>query len=232
MRTLPGLFVVAGLALAAGAVWGITLIVSGGPAAQVLGLTILAASVVGSVGMILSRGRWSLVYTRLVLVGLTALALVVQPAGWVVATGLATVSLLLTLLPWGRAGIRKLPPAEPIPEPAVVLALGLPALPGLAALGDLTAGLEAGSGWLYAFAGLAWALAFAYARAWQPALWLIRLVLGPAAIALGFAIGGAAGLIAAGGALVLVVIAWSNQTRLAVPAAAPVAEAKTPRRAF
>jgi hypothetical protein len=217
-----GLFVGAGLALAAGGTWAISLIQAGGVGNQTLGFTMLFLSMVGVLGMVLSRGRWSLRLTLAVQVLLALMALVTRVGWWQLGSTLAVIALGVLSTERGTQGMRRLPVAEPIPDQAVLLPLAMLALPGLAAIFHLEIFALNEAGWpLMAWAIGIWVLAAAYSRAGQPALWLIRLAVLPLTIAVALSFDLVPALVTVVASAAIVGLAWHPQALKAITDAAP-----------
>lgn len=147
--------------------------------AALIAISLMLASAVVAVGLVLVRGRWARRLGLGLIVGQLVLALVLElnPAGWVALTASA-VSLALLLGPWLDGFLRQLPVAEPLPPASMLLAIGLVFVP--AGLGlSVPAGPRA-SHWVAA--GMALVVAWGYSRALAAGLWGARLAV-PAALA-------------------------------------------------
>ena len=217
VQTLTGLFVGAGLTLAAGGIWAIGLIIAGGTGRQTLGYSILLLAMVGALGMILSRGRWSLRLSLIVLALTAVLPLVSRDGWWAIGSITAVLAFGVLSTKWGQTGLRKLPPAEPVPDQGVILPLYLLGVPGVVAVLQLD-----DAGWtLTAWAVGVWLLAATYSRASQPALWFIRLALLPVTVIVGFSFGWIPGIAAVGAIALATGLAWHPQALVAVTDAAP-----------
>ena len=218
-------FIASGSVVVAGAIWGLRLILSPGRFADgsgaLVAVSIVLISAVAGLGLVLSRGRWARHLAFGILGAQAALAafLDLSPFGWIglAATGIAVV---LVAGPWLDGFLRRLPPSDPPPLPAVILALLL-----LGVAGAL--GLAAPSGppaihWLAAAVSLA--TAWAFARAIPVGLWSARLVVPVLLIA------AATQSPPAGLGLVLVIavlvagLAWSPQSARAVNPLVPRAD--------
>lgn len=211
------LFVGAGVALAATGWWGVLLVLQQGASHQVLGLSVLAVGVVGPLGMVLSRGRWSLRLTQLAMGALLLMPLLTTPGWWVVGSVAAALGLAIISTPWGQVGLRKLPPAAPIPDQAIVLTLGLLALPALAAAGQLDS-----DGWgLVLWAAFVLFVAITYSRAMQLGLWSARLILPLVTIPVILGSPFPANMLTALGTAALVALSWHPQALLAITEATP-----------
>lgn len=218
---MTGLFTGTAMALAAGSIWGLSLALADEAGHQVLGISAMTVSMVGALGMVLSKGRWSLNVTRATMLVLVALPLLTRPGWWIAGSTIAALALVVSLTAWGQEGLRKLPPAAPIPDQAIILSIGLLALPGLAAIGQLE---EGGIG-LVVWTGFVFALALFYSRALQVGLWGARFGLPLSAIALAIDSPFPANLLVVLGAIGLTAIAWHPQTLMAITDAAPKAVA-------
>ncbi len=216
-RFVTGLFLGAALALLAGGTWAISLIIQPGAGYQVLAFSLLSTSVVGSLGLVLSRGRWSRRLTQITMLSLMVLPGITRPGWWLVASSLAAAALVVVSTPWGQEGLRKLPPAEPIPDQAILLSLGLLGLPAVAAVGQLD---SAGIG-LTAWAAAVLAMAALYSRAQAIGLWSARLILGAITIPIVFTSPLPAALVTAAGTAALVAVSWHPQALVAITDAAP-----------
>ncbi len=216
-RFVIGLFTGAGAALAAGGMWAVNLMLQSGAGHQVLAFSLLAVSVVGSLGMVLSRGLWSRRLTQIAMITLVALPLAVRSGWWIPASTMAAIAFAIVSSPWGQKGLRKLPPAAPIPDQAVVLSLGLLGLPGVAAIGQL----EGGGTGLTLWAIVVFSLAALYGRAQAIGLWSIRILLPAITIPLviGSPIFAAVLIILATTALVA--LAWHPQALAAITESTP-----------
>jgi hypothetical protein len=215
-------FVAAGALVVAAAAWLLELTFGkGGPFAPdsgvLLGVDLLLLSVVAATGVLLVHARWArrLAYCALAAEGALAVLMPVGPWWWV---GLAaTAAALMGVFgPWLDGWVRKLPSAAGPPTQAVLLALGLVALPGLVALSS-PAGLTV---WHWLFTALGVTTLWAYSRAHRAGLWAARLLplvaLPPALVS---PWGGAALLI--GGTGVLARLAWTEPALLAVAPLVP-----------
>lgn len=181
-------------------------------AASLLALGLVLANGVNIVAMLLAPGRWvrnsiALTATAWVVV---AVVLPVDPLwiGALVAHASGVASAWTgSLDPWF---LQTKP--DRVPVKAVVLALGLVWLPGLA--GGLGIPEVSAGGWVLALFGLG--SGWAYARAVPGALWAVRLVLPPltAYSAVGLQLPAAVGVLAAGSTLTA--LAWTADARLAV----------------
>ncbi len=218
MPAMPRVPALIGLAvLASSTVWAIVVVSTATrlstSAAALLGLDVVVLAAVVVAGMLLGRSRWS----RASALGLLGLQLVFVPAlptgGWrLVALALTGVAAVGVAGPWLRSWLRHLPNAEGPPASVVVLLLGLLGLPAVAALANPT-GTAWGS-WL--LAAVAVVAAWAFGRAWVPALWVLRLGLLPAGIPALFQSTrfGAAILLAA--IVALAALSWSRDVGLVV----------------
>lgn len=215
-------FLAAGALVVAAAVWLLELtFVKGGPFAPdsgaLLGIDLLLLSAVAATGILLAHARWArrLAYGVLTAEGALAVLMPIGPWWWV---GLAftTAALLAVSGPWLDGWVRKLPSGAGPPDQAVLLALGLAALPGLVALSS-PAGQTV---WHWLFTTLGLTALWAYSRARRAGLWAARLLpLAALPPALASPWGGAALLI--GGTGVLTRLAWTEPARLAVAPLVP-----------
>lgn len=218
-------FLAAGFVLATGAVWGGRLIIDPAPisdgSAALIAISVVVGAATAALGLVLSRGRWA----RRVSIGVLAvqlgLTVLLDPApiGWA-ALAVTGVALILVAGPWLDGFLRLLPPADPPPLPAVVLALAFVALPGL--LGIAAPGGVGAGHWLAALVALA--TGWAFSRALSVGLWSARLAV-PALLvvaALDSPPGGAVVLVA--GAVGMAALAWSAPVRRAIHPLVPRAD--------
>lgn len=195
-------------------VWTVALVVDNEPfsaaPALLLGVGMLAAATVATVGMIVVGGRWA---HRL---GLAALALTVVIAivrdidfMWIAGTIATAVALVALLSPTVTSRIRKLPSASGPPPPAItppLLLLMTPALLGLVG-NDATP-------WALLLVGLAApSAAFLYSRVIPGGLLGIRLIWPLMTIALTPLLGWVAGLSAGAMALAVGTTAWDTSVK-------------------
>lgn len=210
-------FLAAGFVLGSGALWGVRLILqphpfADGPAA-LLAISLVVGGAVAALGLVLSRGRWARVVGSTAVAAQLSLAVVLDATifGWVAVAATATTFVLLGG-PWLDTFLRRLPPADPPPLPAVLLALGFVALPGI--LGVSAPGGTSGAHWIAAMAALL--VGWAFARALGVGLWGARLVVPPLLVlaALQSPVGGAVLLVVC--AVGVAVLAWSPPVGRAV----------------
>ncbi len=124
------LSLLAGTAVLCTITWAIALVVDSDPwtgaGALLIGTGILATSTVGTVGMIVSHGRWS---HRLALgsVGLTLIVAAARPIDllWWAGLGATAVAVASLLSPWLIGSIRTLPSASGPPPRAIAPAIAL-----------------------------------------------------------------------------------------------------------
>lgn len=188
-------FWVAAVVLVGAAVWATRLVLApdyfADSSGSLLGLSLLAAAAVASLGIVLSHGRWARRLAVVVIAGQAGLAATMDLGVWgwtaVAATALSTVAIAG---PWLDAYLRKLPPADAPPAAAVVLALGLVLSPAAVAL-SAPAGLTA---WHWVAAGVLVGAAWSYSRALILGLWAARLLV-PATLLIAAAASPAAGLV-------------------------------------
>ena len=203
------LVLLSGLLWAAQVLFGISPWKAGAASLVTIGLVIEAAVLV--VAMLLSPGRW------------VRIALTVVGAGWALTALLTPIGVLWGLalttgaagagLAWTRSLDEWFHPVKPdrVPTGATVLALGLVWIPGITGrLGtpDVTVG-----GWVLVGFGLV--AGWAYARAVNGSLWVVRLGVLPLGVlaSLGLVPWAAASLVAA--TAVLTYLAWTPDARMA-----------------
>ena len=184
----------------------------GTQSSALLALGLLVATAVNVVAVLLAPGRWvrNAVGVAGAACALTALALEIDLA-WIVALAILATGVGLA---WTRpldSWFHQVRP-DRVPTRATVLTLGLvwlPAVVGGLGIPDVTTG-----GWAMAAFGLVGG--WAYARALPGALWTVRLVLLPlgAVSVPGLRPAAAAGVVVA--ALMLTLLAWTADARLAV----------------
>ncbi|MGH8935665.1 MAG: hypothetical protein ACRDXD_05295 [Acidimicrobiia bacterium] len=224
-------FVAAGGLVVAAAAWLLALtFLTGGPLAPdsgaLLGTDLLLLSAVAATGVLLAHARWArrLAYGTLAAEGALAVVMPIGPWWWAALASTAA-ALMAVSGPWLEGWVRKLPSAAGPPVQAVLLALGLAALPGLVALSS-PAGLTA---WHWLFTALGLATLWAYSRARRAGLWVARLLpLAALPPALASPWGGAALLI--GGTGVLARLAWTEPALLAVAPLVPAPHPLAPSR--
>ncbi len=171
-----------------------------------LGLSVVMASAVAALGLVLARGRWGRRLAAGLLAAQVALAVVMDLEGWgIIALAATAVSMLLVAGPWLDRFLRRLPPAEPIPSPAMVLGLGLVLVPGILAVSS-PGGVEE-IHWVVALVSLA--TAWAFARALRIGLWSARLIVPALLVAAGFASTVVGTVVALAMALLVAGLAWS-----------------------
>lgn len=217
---MPHLFLGSALVASAGLFWALHLILSPGPlapdAAALLGIDLLILSAVAAIGLLLSRGRWSLRLARGCLLAQGALALLWPiDLSWGVALTATAASLVAAFGPPLSRSVRRLPSAAGPPDQAVLLVLGLLTLPALVAAVS-PEGLGPAR-WLLAVAapGIGWL----YARARSIGLWVARLL--PLFSLPALVEDLLAGVVLAVAAALLAGLAWTAPARLAVIPLAP-----------
>ncbi|MGI9648627.1 MAG: hypothetical protein ACR2OI_08930 [Acidimicrobiia bacterium] len=218
-------FIASASVVVAGLVWGLRLIIAPGlfadGAGALLAVALVAGSTVAGVGLVVSRGRWARRFALGMLGAQAILAAFMELDAWGwVTLAFTAVSVVLVAGPWLDGFLRQLPPADPPPTTAVVLALGLLLVPGAVAVSS-PGGLETVH---WVAAGLGLATAWAFGRALGAGLWSARVAVPLLLLAAGLAspLPGLAALtaVALGGAW----LAWWPATELAVNPIAPRAE--------
>lgn len=185
----------------------------GSDAAALLAASILLFALISATGLLLSRGRWALRLSLTLVAGQLALGLVIDlEAAAVTALGLSAVALGGLTGPWLGGWIRRRTAAGgPGPKP-VILVLGVLALAPAIALVSPD-GLEWQHLVLAAFAVTA---SWSYSRASLLGLWAIRVALAPIAATAIFVTAWPGAVYLAGHTGVLVVLAWSKDSMLAI----------------
>lgn len=210
-------FVASVSVLLAGFVWGLRLMNASAPMAgdsgALLGLSLVIAAAVATLGLVLARGRWA----RRLALGLLAfqvgLSIVMDLDGWGIGSlGVTAVSIVLVAGPWLDGFLRRLPPAEPIPPAAMTLGLGLVLVPGL--LAAASPGGVDGAHWAAALLSLI--TAWAFARALRLGLWSARLVVPLLLVAAGLVSTLAGTLMAFALAIAGCALAWAPSVNRAV----------------
>lgn len=217
-----GPFLVAAVVMIAAAAAGLRLIVDPAPLAEgagaLIGLDVILLGAVASLGMLLSRGRWSRNLAAVLIGFLFVMAAITDsdPSG-IAVLALAALATLLVAGPLLTNWLRRLTPADSPPAEATALAiwlLAIPAVTGLAA--------PSGPGPLHWGAAIVGVLTgWLYSRASWAGLWSARLAVPAILIAAAFdsPIGGAAALVAA--AVATAVLAWRSAAAVAVAQVAP-----------
>jgi hypothetical protein len=210
-------FVASAFVLLAGFVWGMRLIIAPAPfgrdSGALLGLSVVVAAAVATLGLVLARGRWA----RRLAFGLLALQIILLAVmdfdGWgIVALAATATSIVLVAGPWLDGFLRRLPPAEPIPPAAMALGLGLVFAPGLLAVSS-PGGVEV----MHWVAGLGSLLtAWAFARALRAGLWSARIVVPLLLLAAAPASTRAGAVVAVAMAIIGGALAWSAPVNRAV----------------
>jgi hypothetical protein len=205
--------------------WALNLVFGSGPldnsAAALLAADQLVVGTVIGVGIALARGRWTRRAALLLLGGQALLGIALDANGWWIAAVLATaIGIAAVAGPWLGGWLRKLPRADGPPPRAVIMNLGLIALPSLVAVTGFD-GVPL-AGWL--LSGLALAAAWAYSQAWLPALWAVRVALPVLGVAAAAALPWWGALVLGLAVTALTALAWSPEVRQATlsPAAVPV----------
>ncbi|MDR9452130.1 MAG: hypothetical protein RI637_13050 [Acidimicrobiia bacterium] len=217
--------VIAATVVLASLAWALVLAFGSGPftgsSAALLAGDLLVVGTVIAVGIVLSRGRWTRRAALVSLGGQAAIGVVFEVDGWwIAAVMLNALAIGSVSGPWLAGWLRRLPRADGPPPRAVILSLGLIALPALVAV-TAPEGVPAGGWVLSAFSLIA---AWTYSQAWLPALWAARVglpVFGIVAVA-GLP---STGILALGLAVVtLTALAWSPEVLRATmtPAPAPI----------
>jgi len=210
---------------AAGLVWGIRLIVAPGlfsdGAGAMLAMALVVGSTVAGVGLVASRGRWA----RRAALGILGAQVVLSAVmdltawGWVALTFTAA-SLVLVTGPWLDRFLRQLPPADPPPASAVVLAFGLLLVPGVIAVsspGEVDVLHWVAAGW-------AMVTGWAFGRALNAGLWSARVVVPVLLVAAAIASPFPGSLVLVGTAAAAAGLAWWPATELAVNPIVPQAD--------
>ncbi len=176
----------------------------------VLGLGLLVAATVSTVGLIVTGGRWA----RLLgygVVGVTALIAVQRPIDiiWVLAMFSSVLALGLLLSPTQMENVRRLPSASG-PQPRVVAVpttlLSVPMLFGLLSRDDLT-GLAA------VVALSAPVVALWFSRVIPGGLWAVRLLWPIGAVSAALFLGAKFGLLSAASGVLIAALAWHESVK-------------------
>jgi hypothetical protein len=172
-------------------------------AAALLAVDQLVVGTVIGVGIVLARGRWTRRAALLLLGGQALLGVFLTADGWWIGAVLTTaIGIGAVAGPWLGGWLRKLPRSDGPPTRAVIMNLGLIALPSLVAVAGLD-GVPV-TGWLLS----------GFARVALPVLGIVAAAALPwwGALALGLAV------------TALTALAWSPEVRQATlsPAALPV----------
>ena len=217
--------VIAASVVLASLAWALTLVFGSGPladsAAALLAVDQLVVGTVVGVGIVLARGRWTRRVAVLLLGGQALLGIVVNADGWWIgAVATTAIGIAAVAGPWLGGWLRKLPRADGPPPRAIIMNLGLIALPSLVAVTGF-AGVPV-AGWL--LSSFALAAAWAYSQAWLPALWVVRVALPFLGIAAAAALPWWGALVLGLAVTALTALAWSPEVRQATlsPAAIPV----------
>ena len=208
--------VIAASVVLASLAWALTLVFGSGPlAASAAALWAVDQLVVGTVvgvGIVLARGRWTRRAALLLLGGQALLGVFLTADGWWIGAVLATaIAIAAVAGPWLGGWIRKLARADGPPPRAVIMNLGLVALPSLVAVTGFD-GIRV-AGWL--LSGFALATAWAYSQAWLPALWAVRVALPVLGIAAAAALPWWGALLLGLAVTALTALAWSPEARQA-----------------
>lgn len=200
--------------LLAALAWTVAIIIEGDPwepAPQMLiGVGLLVAATVSTVGMAVVGGRWSH-RLGLAVVGMTAVVAVARPIdpAWMVGTLVSAGSVLALLSPALTRSIRTLPSASGPPPRAVAPALVLLLTPAL--LGFVGNGATP---WALLVVGLtAPTAAFLYSRVIPGGLLAIRLVWPALALGLSPFLDWVAGAVTVAIAAVVAVTAWGREAK-------------------
>jgi hypothetical protein len=179
-----------------------------GPAA-LLAVGMAALALVAMVGLLLSRGRWSLWLAYTVSAAVLALATVVSAGRWLVAAVVLTLAGVTGLAgPWLRGWLRQRPAATgPGARPVLLLLGALALLPGASVASP--SGL---SGWHIALVVVAAASAWAYSAAFAAGLWTLRSAVPALSVAAAFASPPAGTAYLAAHGLALGYLAWSGES--------------------
>jgi hypothetical protein len=210
-------FLVTGLVLVAALAWAARLAVGDGPwptdAAVLLGADLVLLATVSVVGILVAASRWA-----------ARLALGVAAAGLPVALalpfdGLWWIALITSAVAVGgiaggglKGYVRERPNASGPPTEAVLLSLGLLALPGVVGAAGVD-GIGAG-GWLVTVGSLA--VAGWYVKAAPGATTVVRVATPLLAAGAALALGWPGGIVPVAFALALTWVAWTPAARLAV----------------
>ena len=218
-------FFVAATIVLASMGWALALVFGSGPLADttaaLLAADLLLLGTVIAVGVALARGRWTRRAAFLLLGSQAILGVFLEVDGWwIAAVAVSALSIAAVAGPWLSRWLRKLPRSDGPPPKAVGLNLGLIALPALVAV-TAPEGVPAG-GWL--LTGFTLIAAWAYSRAWLPALWAVRVALPLLGIAAAAVLPWWGALVLGMGVTMLTALAWSPEVRQATlsPAAVPV----------
>lgn len=205
--------------------WALTLVFGSGPladsAAALLAVDQLVVGTVIGVGIVLARGRWTRRAALLLLGGQALLGVFLTADGWWIGAVLTTaIGIGAVAGPWLGGWLRKLPRSDGPPTRAVIMNLGLIALPSLVAVAGLD-GVPA-TGWL--LSGFALAAGWAYSQAFLPALWAVRVALPVLGMVAAAALPWWGALVLGLAVTALTALAWSPEVRQATlsPAAVPV----------
>jgi len=223
-------FIVSALVVASAALSAVGLAMDGDPfagaPAAVLAVSLVVHALIATTGLLVARSRWARRHDLGVVGASLAIGLVVPLDGWSLAASLAAGGALALLAgPWLRRGwIRHLPSTDGPPTQAIVLVIGLLALPAVAAVSspmDLTA-------WSWVLVGVAVVLALGLSRASIAALWASRLIVPALGAAAGLSEGIPGGPVIAATAIALGAVAWTREVGLSVAPLDPRKERPVP----
>ena len=212
MRSLPEL----AIPLAATVLWTAALIVDPGPfspgSVLLIGLSLLATSAVGVIGVLLVGGRWAHRMAVASIAGTFVIAIIRDVDVWwtagVIVSSLATIVLFL---PTTTRRIRKLPAAAGPPTRAVlvpVILLGAPFALGLAAWDTMS--------WATLSVGLtAPVAALWYARVFPGGLYVVRFAWPGIALALAPLQTLPVAILSVAFGLIVLVVAWHPSVKVA-----------------
>jgi hypothetical protein len=218
-------FIASASVVAAGLVWGLRLILAPGlfadGAGALLAVAIVAASTVAGVGLVASRGLWARRFSLGLLGAQLVLSAVMELDAWGwAALAVTMTSLVLVAGPWLDRFLRRLPPADPPPPTAVILALGLLLVPGVVAVSS-PGGLD-GVHWVAAGWGML--TAWAFGRAIGAGLWSARLAVPLLLLLAGLASPLPGLVVLVGAAIGVAGLAWWPATELAINPIVPRAD--------
>lgn len=184
----------------------------GAQSSALLALGLLVATAVNVVALLLAPGRWVRNAITVAAGAWAAIAIALKvDLVWIAALATLAAGVGTTWTRPMESWFHEVKP-DRVPTRATILTLGLVWLP--AVVGSLGVPDVTPAGWVMAAFGLVGG--WAYARALPGSLWAVRLVLLPLGVASvpGLRWGAAAGVVAA--ALVLTLLAWTADARLAV----------------
>jgi hypothetical protein len=184
-------------------------------------VALVVGSTVAGVGLVVSRGLWARRVAFGMLGAQLALSAVMDMDAWGwVALIFTVVSLVLVAGPWLDRFLRQLPPADPPPPTAVVLAIGLLVVSGVIAVSS-PGGVEI-IHWIAA--GCALITAWAFGRALGSGLWSARVAVPLLLIAAGLASPLPGLMVLVATAVAVAGLAWWPATELAVNPIVPQAD--------